>query len=247
MEQPEGFKVKGQEGKVYRLRKALYGLKQASLAWNKQADKSLKDLGYTRCLSDTGIYVKIENNDINIVILYVDDVLFLGNNKTKLMKIKADFMKKWECRDLGPIKEYLRMDIQRDRKNHTLIIDQINYAKKIVERFGQNNSRPTNTPLPVGYNPTLNTGQCTNVQRTYYQSIIGSLLFLTLGTRPDITHATILMSQFMVNPSEEHIKNALHIVRYLNTNLKIKIKYEGLEKEGFIAYADADWGTVTMT
>jgi len=59
MMQPEGFVIKGQEGKVYRLKKALYGLKQASLAWNKKADQSLKSLKFKRCLSDTCVYYKI--------------------------------------------------------------------------------------------------------------------------------------------------------------------------------------------
>ena len=46
MEQPEGFVKQGQERKVYCLKKALYSLKQAAVAWNKQADKSLKSLGF---------------------------------------------------------------------------------------------------------------------------------------------------------------------------------------------------------
>ena len=107
----------------------------------------------------------------------------------------------WECRDLGPISEYLRMKIVRDRIHKKLIIDQINYAKKVVEHFGQQNAKPTYTPLPVGYQPKANQGMAKPEQRSYYQSIIGSLLFLALGTRPDIVHAVIMMSQFMVNPS----------------------------------------------
>ena len=160
---------------------------------------------------DTGVYTLTKNNSIIVVVLYVDDVLFMGNNETFM---KTAFMKKWECRDLGPISEYLRMDIRRDKKNRKLIINQINYAKKVVEHFGQQNAKPTYTPLPPGYNPKANEGVAKPEQRSHYQSIIGSLLFLALGTRPDIAHAVIMMSQFMVNPSEEHIQRALHIVRY---------------------------------
>jgi hypothetical protein len=243
MEQPEGFIIKGQETKVYRLKKALYGLKQASLAWNKQADKSLKTIGFKRCLSDTGVYIQIKNNDILVVVLYVDDVLFLGNNKTLLMEKKNAFMKKWECRDLGHISEYLKMQIVRDRKKKKLVVDQISYARKVVERFGQQNAKPTNTPLPVGYIPKANEGVVEPKQRTYYQSIIGSLLYLALGTRPDIAHAVILMSQFMVNPTEDHIQKSLHIVQYINMHINAKIIYDGQSQEGFIAYADADWAS----
>jgi hypothetical protein len=243
MEQPEGFVVKGQETKVYRLKKALYGLKQAAIAWNKQANKSLMKLGFKRCLSDTGVYTLTENNHTLVVVLYVDDVLFMGNNMLLLKEKKTAFMKMWECRDLGPISEYLRMKIVRDRSNKKLIIDQIDYAKKVVERFGQQNAKPTYVPLPVGYQPKANEGTAKPEQRSYYQSIIGSLLYLALGTRPDIVHAVIMMSQFMVNPSEDHINKSLHIIRYVNTNLNSKIGYDGKQEEGFIAYADADWAS----
>jgi hypothetical protein len=243
MEQPEGFVVKGQERKVYRLKKALYGLKQAAIAWNKQANKSLMKLGFKRCLSDTGVYTLTENNHTLVVVLYVDDVLFMGNNMLLLKEKKTAFMKMWECRDLGPISEYLCMKIVRDRNNKKMIIDQIDYAKKVVERFGQQNAKPTYVPLPVGYQPKANEGTAKPEQRSYYQSIIGSLLYLVLRTRPDIVHAVIMMSQFMVNPSEDHINKSLHIVRYVNTNLNSKIGYDGKQEEGFIAYADADWAS----
>jgi hypothetical protein len=160
-----------------------------------------------------------------------------------LKEKKTAFMKMWECRDLGPISEYLSMKIVRDRNNKKLIIDQIDYAKKVVERFGQQNAKPTYVPLPVGYQPKANEGTAKPEQRSYYQSIIGSLLYLALGTRPDIVHAVIMMSQFMVNPSEDHINKSLHIVRYVNTNLNSKIGYDGKQEEGFIAYADADWAS----
>ena len=241
MEQPEGFVTQGQEGKVYRLKKALYGLKQASYAWNKQADKSLKSLGFNRCLSDTGVYILRKNSSILVVILYVDDVLWMGNNTELLQTLKSKFMKIWECRDLGQVSEYLGMKIVRDRRNQLLTIDQIDYAMKVVKRFGQENAKPARTPLPAGYVPKPNDGTATSEQRSYYQSIIGSLLYLTLGTRPDIAYAVIMMSQFMVNPSEEHIQKALYIVKYVATNPNGKIIYNGKQKEGFVAYSDADW------
>jgi len=122
-----------------------------------------------------------------------------------------------------------------------MIIDQEEYAKKIVKRFGMENAKSVRTPLPTGYSPDLNSGNCTSQQRTYYQSIIGSLLYLALGTRPDICYAVILMSQFSVNPSEDHIQKALHIIKYVGSTLSAKIIYNGINKDGFIAYADSDW------
>ena len=81
MEQPEGFKIKGQETKVFRLLRALYGLKQASHAWYKELVESVKLFGFKRLLTDTGIFIfRDEKGDFVILIAYVDDILFMGTN-----------------------------------------------------------------------------------------------------------------------------------------------------------------------
>jgi hypothetical protein len=73
------------------------------------------------------------------------------------------------------------------------------------------------------------------------------LLYLTLGTRPDIAYAVIAMSQFMVDPSKEHTNKALHIIKYVKSTVNAKIVYNKGEKEGLIGYADSDWGTCKST
>src|SRR6266704_6829531 len=173
--------LKDKKEKFIALKKALYGLKQASLAWNKEADQSLKSLGFARLVSDAGIYVIRLSGTIIIVILYVDDVIFMGNNVKLLMDKKKQFMTKWECRDLGPVSEYLGMKILQDRHRKTITIDQIDYAAKIVKRFGQENCKTVTTPLPGGYKPQSFDGKATAENISKYQSIIGSLLYLTLG------------------------------------------------------------------
>jgi hypothetical protein len=91
MEQPKGFKVKGQEGKVLCLKHAIYRLKQATLAWWKVLDKSMGELGFTCLHSDSSIFVNKDQSII--VIIYVDDVLFLNADKKKLLNTKEQFMK----------------------------------------------------------------------------------------------------------------------------------------------------------
>ena len=93
MEQPKGFTVKGQERKVCQLRKAIYGLKQATLQWNKQLHKSLLEMGFTHCTADPGIYYKITADTIIILLIYVDDALFMGSNKAQLLDHKKKFIK----------------------------------------------------------------------------------------------------------------------------------------------------------
>jgi len=77
VKQPLGFIQSGKEEKVYRLTKALYGLKHSSRAWNKRIDSFLHAIGFKKCASDHGLYVKTNDyGDLLILCLYVDDVIF---------------------------------------------------------------------------------------------------------------------------------------------------------------------------
>ena len=75
------------------------------------------------------------------------------------------------------------------------------YAAKVIECFKLNNAKVACTLLPSGYN-----------LHSCYQLVIGSLLYIMLGTNPDIAFSVIKMSQFSLNPSEEHLQKALYIV-----------------------------------
>jgi hypothetical protein len=246
MKQPEGFIIPGKERQVLRLRKALYGLKQASLSWWRALSKSLKKFGFKRIVSDAGIFVYREGKHRVIAVVYVDDILLLGSSRDLVLAKKREFMAKWECRDL-PVAEFLSMRIQIDKVNRTVTIDQTSYCKKVLsklfDKVADKDKRPARTPLPANYRPEPNSGEATPQLRRQYQSVIGSLLYLMIGTRPDIAYAVSKMAQYSANPSEDHLKNALHIGRYLIGTQDYALTYNGAENEGLIFFTDSDWGT----
>ena len=108
---------------------------------------------FIRCKADPGTYFKIIGKEIIVLLIYVDDALFMGSNKQQVLSHQAQFMKRWESRDLGQAKEYLGMRITRDCKKRTISLDQTCYAEKVVKRFGQENCKPVSVPLPTRYNP----------------------------------------------------------------------------------------------
>ena len=108
---------------------------------------------FIRCKADPGTYFKIIGEDIIVLLIYIDDALFMGSNKQQVLFHKAQFMKRWESRDLGQGKEYLGMRITRDRKKRAISLDQIRYAEKVIKRFGQENCKPVSVLLPTEYNP----------------------------------------------------------------------------------------------
>ena len=246
MEQPEGFKAQGQEHKVLRLRKALYGLKQAGLSWWQTLDKSMSDLGFKRISSDTGIFVYTAPNGSKVfAVVYVDDTLFCGSDKSLVNELKAKFMKKWECRDLGDVKEFLRMNIKR--KNGKIYLDQRQYLMKVLERCGMKNARSAPTPLPAGFYPIPNPLDVNPELRQRFQIIIGSLLYIMLGTRPDIAFAVTKLAQFAANPSQEHLDKALYICRYLIGTRNYSLVYDGTKGIGLTACTDSDWASDPTT
>jgi hypothetical protein len=113
MKQPPSFEVKGQEQKVYRLRKALYGLKQAPRAWNKRIDGFLMKEGFTKCVSEHGVYMKGSSKlDHIILCLYVDDLLVTGANEKEIRKFKSSLMQEFEMSDLGNLSYFLGMEFK---------------------------------------------------------------------------------------------------------------------------------------
>ena len=112
-------------------------------------------MGCKHTLSDSGIYIYKKGNDIVIIIVYIDDAIFMGNNCAQVHELKNKFMKTWECHNLGDTTEFLCMCILH--KGGDLYLDQTDYLHKVLECFGMQNARATPTPLPKGYQPLPNT------------------------------------------------------------------------------------------
>ncbi|KAF8824317.1 hypothetical protein HHX47_DHR8000004 [Lentinula edodes] len=246
MEQPEGFRIKGKEDKVLLLRKALYGLKQAGLVWWRTLDSYMKTLGFKRLSSDAGIFIRRgKDGSLVIAIIYVDDALFAGPDKKLVDSLKGKFMSHWECRDLGEAKEFLRMRINRHGKK--IYIDQCAYLDKVLKRCGMENAKMADTPLPAGFQPEPTIGQSNSALRSKFQMVIGSLLYLMLGTRPDISFAVTKLAQHAANPSQEHLNKALYICRYLLGTRSYALCYDGESGIGLSAWTDSDWASDPYT
>src|SRR5438045_689838 len=114
----------------------------------------MKKLGFAHLRSDAGIFIYQQGKDVVIIIAYVDDMEFFGKSKSLVIKLKGDFTKLWECRDLGDAKEFLCMRINRHKGK--IYLDQSPYLKWVIECFGMTNARVVPTPLPAGYTPAEN-------------------------------------------------------------------------------------------
>lgn len=205
----------------------------------------MHSIGFNHLYSDAGIfYHKSKNDNVVIAVVYIDDSIFCGKNKSLVDQKKKLFMDKWECHDLGEVKEFLRMKITR--KGHSIFIDQTDYLEKVIQRFSMENAKLAPTPLPTGWQPTERTDKANPKLVREYQTIIGSLLYIMIGTRPDISYAVTTLAKFSANPTEEHLNKAKYVIRYLLGTRKYALEFNGYSGKGLSAYTDSDWGTNTI-
>ena len=244
MEQPQGFVDPSQSDRVCLLKKALYGLKQASRAWNLQFHGVLAELGFTRMHSDAGVYHRHDDGGTVIIILYVDDITILSDSREAVVNIKSILSSRYEMTDLGEIESYLGIRIARDRSIRRLDIDQSRYVDEIVDRFGMGDANPARTPLPSGAEVHLikYDGEATPAEIKHYQQIIGSLLYVQIGTRPDISFAVSRLAQYAANPSPQHLRLTKHVLSYLKGTADLRLRFDGARAEGLHGYSDSSYG-----
>lgn len=247
MEQPEGFKERGKEHMVCRLRKSLYGLKQAPRQWYKKFDSFMTAQEYHRTTADHCVYVKkFSEGDFIILLLYVDDMLIVGRDSMKIEKLKQELGKSFAMKDLGPVKQILGMKITRDRQNGKLWLSQEKYIEKVLDRFNMSKAKEISTPLAGHFK--LNINQCplsekekAEMKSVPYASAVGSLMYAMVCTRPDIAHAVSVVSRYLTNPGREHWNAVKWILRYIKGTSKLSLCF-GNGKTILDGYTDSDMG-----
>ncbi|XPS72906.1 hypothetical protein M3J07_005050 [Ascochyta lentis] len=207
---------------VCKLNKALYGLKQASRQWQLFLTKILENIGFQSLRIDTSIF--IHKTKPILLATHVDDILVFAKDITLVNNLYNELVttSKLEVTNLGEIKEFLGVEIIRDRSKKSLVITQRNFISKLLSRFNKLNNKPKDLPLPIGTKLSKNLEEST--VKTEYQQQIGSLIYLTIFTRPDLVYSINYLARYMSNPSLEHLKYLDYIFSYL-----IKTKDLGLD------------------
>jgi hypothetical protein len=145
MDQPEGFVVKGQEGRVCKLLKSLYGLKQAPKQWHDKFDRTLTSVGFVTNEGDKCVYYRYGGDEGVILCLYVDDILIFCTSLELMKEVKDFLSQKFEMKDLGEANVILNINLIKG-ENGGVTLSQTHYVEKMLSRFGYSNSKPAPTP-----------------------------------------------------------------------------------------------------
>ncbi|GJY73089.1 ribonuclease H-like domain, reverse transcriptase, RNA-dependent DNA polymerase [Tanacetum coccineum] len=240
--QPEGFVKRQDNGKVYRLIKALYGLRQAPRAWNIKLDNTLKSLDFKKCALEQAIYTKTSKDSTLLIGVYVDDLIITGTPKKEIDKFKAQMEEKFEMSDLGLLAYYLGIEVTQTEGD--ISIRQSAYAIKILKEAGMIDCNETLIPMDPGTRLTKIT-EGTMVNSTEYRSLIGCLRYL-LHTRPDLSYSVGLLSRFMQEPREQHMKAIRQVLRYVKGTKDYGITYKHNGGNKIHGFSDSSYGVNTQ-
>jgi hypothetical protein len=233
------------EGKALLLKKALYGGRSSGALYAKEISTWLKDYGFQPTSVDETLFKLQRGRDIILLSLYVDDGACATNSEALYKQFITDLQAKYKLSDQGDLKWHLGMKFARDKKTGSISIDQRDYIEHVLKRFSMDNAHAKDTPLPPHIH--LSKSDCPETPDKEavktYQHLIGSLMYIACGTRPDIAYAVNTCAQFMSNPGPAHIHAAKHILRYLKGTSNVGLTYSKQPKElanRLYGYVDAD-------
>ena len=229
---------------VCKLFKTLYRLKQLPDLWYERlSDFLLQKLGLSCINADHSIFITLAGLDGPIVSTFVDDIKLMGTKGSgTIQRVKSELAAAFSMVDISPISFYLGLKVQCNREKRTLKLSQPMYIDKILEKFHFDKANVIQTPMKEEalLMPRIE-GEASASKREKYHGMTGSLMFLMLEIRPNITFSTSVASHFSKNPSHQYTEAVKTILHYLKESREYGITYKGEESVILEGYSDSDW------
>ena len=238
MSQPLGFIHQNFPHHVCKLHKSLYGLKQAPRAWYNELKSFVVAYGFSNSKSDPSLFIYNKDNVISYFLVYVDDLLLIGNDSSFLHNFKQALAKKFSLKDLGTPSHFLGVELLPTSTG--IFMTQHHYIRELLQKANMLDAKPVSTPMATSCSLTLedDTSVC---DASFYRSIIGSLHYLSI-TRPDVAFPVNKLSQFMQKPNTTHMQALKRVLRYLKATISHGLHLVPTKCLTLQAFCDADWG-----
>ncbi|CAI7889661.1 unnamed protein product [Closterium sp. NIES-54] len=214
MAQPEGFD--DGSGRVLRLKKALYGLKQAPRQWYLKLREVLEEISFTPSSADHSLFMLGEGEQRSFMVVYVDDILIFSPSSDLVKEVMLKLQDKFKCKALGDVSFYLGLHIERDVEKRCMRVHQRKYLEALAANFGQSEGHVA-TPFPSGFKCVKGPEEESvgEEERRRFHSLVGSLMYASVNTRPDVAFATGQLARVVQCPNEEQIVAGMRVAKYL--------------------------------
>lgn len=190
MHLPPRFNTPQSSRKVCRLRKALYGLKQSPRAWFGRFIDAMKRFGYHQGDSDHTLFIKHKNGRVTLLIIYVDEMIVIGDDTDEMKRLQGYLFSKFEMKDLGGLKYFLGIEIARSKDG--IYLSQRKNVLDLLSEMRMLECKLAETPIVQNHCLAIYPDQVpTNKDR--YQRLVGRLIYLS-HTRPDVAYAVNVVS-----------------------------------------------------
>ena len=253
------------KGKVLKLRKSLYGTKQASRMWQLKLRSKLIEMGFVNSTHDPCLFSKRDGKKIMLIGVYVDDIILAHNDDKLLTWFTQEFTgpNGFNAKHVGKLSWFLGMEIDQS-SDYSITINQCQYVDKMIERFVPmtkssviKHSAPCNPITFQALTTATTDAERDQAWRLPYLQLIGSLLYLSTMTRPDIAYHLSILCSFMHYPSPACYHAAIDLLLYIVTTRDRSLNFSGSAKVpagvdsrmhrhvsangGLIAYSDSSW------
>ncbi len=166
--------------------------------------------------------MKKTDHGIVIIVIYVNDLIIIGDSDVDIFDLKKFLKQKFEMKDLGELRYFFGIEVIQSPKGIVLL--QRQYALNKLSEYGMTGYKPISIPLEQNVKLSVDEGDLVE-DTTMYKCIVGSLIYMTI-TRPNLNHAIRVVNQFMQTPRKPHLDAVRCILRYIKHTLQCGIFYE---------------------
>ncbi len=240
---PQGFGHP--RGHVWRLRRALYGLRSSPRHWNEELHNWLSSNGWHRSPADPCLY---SNVDSVYLVVYVDDLLFTGPSCAVAWSIDQ-VSHRFDIKRLGEVGTFLGVEWKRGSHGRYELTQEA-FVQKILRKFNMHDSKGIDSPMDSStrLSSQMNAsarGESSSMKDVPYMSLVGSLLYLTVATRPDVAFVVKELARFGKHPGLQHWRAAKRVLRYLRKYSDIGLHFNSEvcdSSQELVGFVDSSWG-----
>ncbi|PPQ82486.1 hypothetical protein CVT24_005670 [Panaeolus cyanescens] len=230
-----------------RLWRPLYGSKQGANKWYEKLVQVVRSIGFTISQADEALFYRTwpEERRYMLIGAATDDFTLMADSNITMKQVKESLNKEFELVELGPINWLLGVSVERNIESRTFALGQEAYIDQILARFNLSDAKTHSTPMEPGLDlttdaPHVSSKSLSQEERRVYREGIGSLMYLSVMTRPDIAYAVSTLSQFLESPKTTHLNALWRVFKYLKGTKKLRLVIGGDSNE-MDAFSDADW------